>query len=289
MIQEVLNSFKSSLQLKTMSYQGIDWQYYTSGTGTQTILLLPGMLGTSEVLFPYFTHFSSSYRVIMPIYPNLYTMKELLQGLHILLRKEKAENVVLIGSGFGGAIAQCYMRKHPKLITHLILLHSNTMNAHIPESAFHSRIVYLAKMIKFTDLMPLAYIKSSYKKNFKSIIKSLSKDNLFWKNYLYDLANTYTKPNMNASFGRLFDFTSNYQLTSTDHEHWKGTTLLIEDTCQDSYLSIERDSLHLIYPDAFIHIEDGLASVNSLDKYETYIQVIEGFIADSSALHQVAL
>lgn len=278
MIQEVFNSFQSSYHLKSMSLQGTTWQYYTSGTGKQTIVLLPGILGTSEILFPYFTYFKSHYQVIMPIYPNLYTVKELLHGLHILLQKEKSENIILIGSGFGGAIAQCYMRKHPKLVAHLVLLHSNTINTHIPESAFHNRILYLAKIIKFTDIMPLFYIRSSYKNNFKKISKSLSKDNLFWKDYLTKLTTTFTKPNMNASFGRLFDFTSNYQLSNDDYKNWTGTTLIIEDTCQDSYMSIEKDSLHLVYPKATIHTEPGLASINSLDKYETYIQVIEKFL-----------
>lgn len=283
-MQEVLNVFQTTYPPHQATFQNSTFNYYIGGNGNRTLLLLPGILGTNEILFPYFIELTKSYKVIMPIYPNLYTIKELLQSINFILKKEKIDTLTLVGCGFGGIVAQCFVRNRPKKVEQMILIHSNSISDDFPEAAFHSRIVYLAKMIKFTDFMPLSITKSSYKKTFKKIGNALSTDKVFWKNHLIKLADSYTKSHMNASLGRLFDFTSNYKLTSSDLKTWQGTSLIIEDTYDDPYTTLEREILHKLYSSSQIVTIPGLGSINILEHSPKYLEAITQFLETENFL-----
>ena len=64
------------------------------------------------------------FRVVYPAYPRVQSLDDLADGIAAILAAENIARASVLGASFGGAVAQCMVRRHPDRIERLIL--SNT-------------------------------------------------------------------------------------------------------------------------------------------------------------------
>ena len=62
-----------------------------------------------------------SYQVIAPAYPPVRSMAELVAGVTAILDAEGIPTAHVVGSSFGGYLAQCLVRAHPERVKMLVL------------------------------------------------------------------------------------------------------------------------------------------------------------------------
>ncbi|MBL7814807.1 MAG: alpha/beta hydrolase [Saprospiraceae bacterium] len=103
----------------------------TGKTGSETILLLHGLMGGLSNFGDVITHFSKNYNVVMPTLP-IYEMPMLsvsLDGLLTFLEEfvdyKGFERVHLIGNSLGGHIALLYVLKNPNRVASMTLTGSS--------------------------------------------------------------------------------------------------------------------------------------------------------------------
>jgi proline iminopeptidase len=119
--------------------------YRATGTesGKPPIIVLQGRPGGSVGSYArYFSYLETEHRVIYydprgsgnsEVKPELsyYTMAELVHELDVVRRVlARADRVILVGHGFGGALAQHYAVAHPAAVDRLILLSSLPANGY---------------------------------------------------------------------------------------------------------------------------------------------------------------
>lgn len=76
-----LDSFRKEHTIKKILYRDKEWTYYSCGKGKDTIVILPGGLGTGEAAFCYIQSLEKRHKIIAPVYPAINTVDELIEGL----------------------------------------------------------------------------------------------------------------------------------------------------------------------------------------------------------------
>jgi pimeloyl-ACP methyl ester carboxylesterase len=113
---------------------GLEWSYTSSGAGDPIVVLLPGGLGSSDSLFHLIEPIEQAHRVVAisltrrgpgrPRSTEPASLEMILKGILAVLDAEGADRVHVIGSSYGGWLAQEFAERHPERVHHLILLHT---------------------------------------------------------------------------------------------------------------------------------------------------------------------
>lgn len=106
------------------------FHYLEKGQGKQTILLLHGIMVTSNIWKNYLEHFSEKYKVyaIDFLGHGLSTKKEdlniedLVKQIDIFIQKKNIKNPIIIGHSLGGLVASIYASHHQENISRLVLI-----------------------------------------------------------------------------------------------------------------------------------------------------------------------
>ncbi len=130
---------------RIIALNGFTLWYHTTGTerGKPPIIVLHGRPGGAIRSYEqFFRYLEDDHRIIYydprgcgnsEVKPQLsyYTMAELVHELDAVRQTiAKAERIILIGHGFGGALAQHYAVAHPEAVDRLILLSSLPANGY---------------------------------------------------------------------------------------------------------------------------------------------------------------
>ena len=116
-----LESYRRTHPYKEIQVEGRQWRYVVGGQGERTLLLLPGGTLVPDTYFILLEALEHDYHVIVPAYAAVPTMTELVTGAAAILDAEGIERVDVMGSSFGGYVAQCFVRAHPDHVDRLIL------------------------------------------------------------------------------------------------------------------------------------------------------------------------
>lgn len=280
MLRDELTLFREQHKVKSLLIDDNEWRYFSVGKGENTIVILPGGLGTSEAAFHYIKYFENKYNVIAPIYPNVYTMDELVEGLKIIIDHEAVTNINLFGNSFGGLLAQCYMKKYSKEVKNLVLAHTTTITSDYPIEEANERINSLKKASKMVELFPLFLLKTMYNKKFKKISSKIVGEEEFWEQYFKELVKNYDKNSLKSSLARMVDFSTNYKFKYDFLQDWNGGILIIEADDDNSFSAKEKEYLKKLYRSAKIHTDHGFGHVTTFVKRNEYMEYIDDFISN---------
>lgn len=106
---------------RTLRVGSTDWTYRIAGSGAEGLLLLPGALGGGEAYFALAESLSSQLRSILIEYPIVTGLDEMLSGLAAILEREGFERTAVLGSSFGGIVAQAFRLRFPERTTRVVL------------------------------------------------------------------------------------------------------------------------------------------------------------------------
>ena len=137
------------------------FEYVEQGEGP-VILVLHGLFGALSNFQDVLQHFSSHYRVVIPMMP-IYSLpvldtnvKSLAKFIHKFIQFKGFEKVNLLGNSLGGHVALVYSVRHPEKVQTLTLtgssgLYENTMGQSYPRKG---NIDYVRERVQYTFYDP---------------------------------------------------------------------------------------------------------------------------------------
>lgn len=98
------------------------WRYSITGDASETVLVLPGALGTRAAL-PLVDALCLTFRVVCVSYGNATTMRETTAALARILDAEKIRRTHVVGASYGSVIAQFLAFHEPSRVGGVALVH----------------------------------------------------------------------------------------------------------------------------------------------------------------------
>ena len=81
--------------IRLHSYSNIEWEYISHGESIRVILFLNGGLRIAESAYQYIKIFCGDYRVIVPTYPPIHNVDDIVIGINEILQKEHINSTLL--------------------------------------------------------------------------------------------------------------------------------------------------------------------------------------------------
>ena len=271
-----INDFRSSHVTKHIFVNGIEWEYIVSGKGASTILLLPGALSTAESMFHIIKALEKKYRVITPSYNLSQTMIGLCEGIERILSEELADEVHIIGSSYGGLVAQYFVRKFPDKVKNIVLAHSFIIKQGL------ERILRIAS--KLVQIAPKNLLKVLLKlKVKKHLINKLKSTNhiekeFWWVYYSKAIDSGFLINVLIHQNKTLLECTMLPTFNQNDLQNWHGKVLIIESENDRVVSKKDRNNLKSIYPNGEVYTFKDAGHMSFITKRETIIKIINIFL-----------
>ena len=272
--KEWLKNFREMHHYHHLNVGDINWKYIKCGMGKEVIVILPGSIRSAEVWAKLISYLETGYRIITPTYPAIETMGEGVEGIKGIIEKEKARRIILIGSSFGGWLAQVFVRKHPGMVKKLIL--SNTSG---PD---HIMSRSLLEYTRFTlPKYPEKILKLIYRRSYLKILSDAGEDEReFWKALMTEILFYYTtKKEIITMFSAIYDFARYYRFNPGDLKYWRGKVLIIESS-DDIHKEDSRDGLRSLYPKAVIKTLKNTGHTAGYIAHPAYIRTVKKFLSE---------
>jgi pimeloyl-ACP methyl ester carboxylesterase len=258
---------------------GITWEYLTSGNPTgQPLLLFTGALSTAESVWRTLPLLAQEqYRLICPSYPpEMDTMSGLADGTAALLAHLEIQSTNVVGGSYGGMLAQVFTRRHPDLVSKLVLSHT-----YPPVSSRAHRVTPAMRMFK---VLPMFLVKKMLRDRMIGILPSKpSPELLLVAAQVRETVDTrLTRQAALNTFYRMMDF-DNQAFSPTDLDGWPGKTLIMLASDDPTTPESLRKTLLDLYPGARLHLFKGSGHATAILETREYIQVMESFLAETDA------
>lgn len=186
MLPDLLH-FKSLHQTRKLIIESKEWEYIIAGNRGPVILLLPGGASTAESAFPLIQLLEVDHTVITPSYQLSEDMSGLCKGIAAILANENIEKLHLVGSSYGGLVAQYFVRMYPEKVKSLVLAHTfivrqrvagklqvaSRLLAVIPDSILNFLLTLRINKLLLNKLSSINHPeKDFWKAYFKNLIRS---------------------------------------------------------------------------------------------------------------------
>ena len=116
-----LEAFRAGHRYRTLDVDGVRWRYLAGGSGQQTVLLPSGGTWVPDMYLLLIEALERGFRVLAPAYPAGAGITGLADGLAAILDAEGVGQADVLGSSFGGFVAQTFARRHPDRVRRLVL------------------------------------------------------------------------------------------------------------------------------------------------------------------------
>ena len=266
--RELLKEFRSTHLYREHTVDGVIWKYLSSGKG-EPLILLPGGLRFAETWFKLITVLENKYYIVSPTYPSVEAMDDIIKGISGIFESEKIQKAHVVGTSFGGWVAQCFIRKYPEKVKTLIL--SNTMGPH----GISRTQVRFGQIL--TSVFPNWFISMALERNYLKILSVTDEDREFWKAYLKELSLKTTKDDILAQQKCSLDFTT-FSFGNNDLANWNGRILILESDDDPAVKPSFREELKALYPSAHIHTFHNAGHTPGYSNPGEYIFVMTNFL-----------
>ncbi len=260
-----LLKFRSNHQAKIITHDNLDWQYYDIGNKHSdiTLVFLHGTTGSKEIFWLQMKALENSYRILSFDLPAIIGVDKLAKGIFQILRKNNITNdMIIIGTSFGGFLAQEFCSTYENAVTKLIL--SNTF---INTEYYYQKY---KKLLLTQKLIPTFALKRFMKKGLLTITHDQTREYL-----LEQLEHNLSKKTL---MSRLKSFTTDKTLVNRSNlPH-----ILIIETIDDPLVPEElQDTLKRSYPSAIVKTFEKEANhFPYLTRSSEYNQSLSNFIRD---------
>jgi pimeloyl-ACP methyl ester carboxylesterase len=249
----------------------VRWEYIVSGQGEQTLLILPGALGTAETSFEYILAFEPAYRVVSVSYPSAITsVAPLVRGLLDILDAESVARAHVIGGSYSGFIAQSLVRQHPGRVRSLIL-----SDAGIPQP---ERIAKTKALLLAASVRPWSAMRAMLRLANRLALRDGTPQHRFWRSYFDAVLDSISPEEVIARLTVTIDFDRGQAFSPSDLDGWDGAVMIVDADGDRLFNAAERAAVRDLYPAARHHtFRDGGHS-GTLDNAQEYIALYRDFL-----------
>jgi len=135
---------------KKINVNGVKWNYYAGGNGSETILFLHGMGGNYDLWWQQIIEFEQDYKIISYSLPeSINSLENASKGILKILETEHVDKFYAVGTSMGGYIAQYLVSVIPNRVEKVVF--GNTFppnNLIAAENATKSKVMpYLPEIL----------------------------------------------------------------------------------------------------------------------------------------------
>ncbi|MGD2248199.1 MAG: alpha/beta hydrolase [Candidatus Methanofastidiosia archaeon] len=269
--REYFKKFRERHPHKTCECNTVSWEYISCGTG-EPLVLLPGGVRSCDTWFKMITALENQYKIVSPTYPALKTMASIIHGIIHILELEKVDKGHILGTSFGGWVAQCIVRSNPEKVETLILSHTSA------PGSISNPVLTLAEIL--TYVYPEWLLQSALKRRYYSLLSVPDFESAFWKAFTEELSLNTTKDDIKAQQKCTRDFEKNYEFSPNDLSDWPGRILLIESDNDPAFTVSVREALKGLYPTAQVYTFENAGHTPGYTNPDEYIRVLKEFLAE---------
>jgi pimeloyl-ACP methyl ester carboxylesterase len=270
--REKLLQFRAKHPCQEVTVADVRWEYLVGGEGTETLLLLNGGLRIAETAFAYVQLFEPTYRVIVPTYPPLWDIDEIVDGIAAILEQEHVQDVLVLGQSYGGMVAQVMVQRYPTRVKKLVLSSTG------PLLAPRLQRVVLMLILVIAPFLPGRIMKNIYKKSISQILSVSESQRDFWQAYLDQIfEERLSKADVLSHFRTGKDTLKKYGYDRADADPWPGEVLVIGGENDPVSTETDRKKIVAFYPNARLEIVSGAGHAIVLSKPDEYAASIKAF------------
>jgi pimeloyl-ACP methyl ester carboxylesterase len=222
---------------------GVVWEYLACGQGNEVMVLLPGGFGAATTAFQYALALGENYRVFSFSYPAaLATAAALADGVAAVLAAEGVRRAHVLGGSYSGAVAQVLLRRHPALLSSLILSHTT---APAPR-----RARWLLPALLLFATLPMPLLRGAlYLLNY-AFLPGRGPAQRFLRGHFAAMIACFERRAYTSRLRVMLDFDRNMRFAPADLRDWPGRLLLAEAAHDGMVRPAERAALQALYPQA---------------------------------------
>lgn len=275
-LDERLRAFRHDHPYREVDVGRVKWRYLVGGQGERTLLLVPGGTLVPDAFFTVIEDLERDHRVVAPAYPPVRTMADVTKGVATILDAEHVGQADVLGSSFGGYVAQCFVRHHPERVSRLVL--AQTGARHI------AGVGPLRLLGCLSALAPAGAVRFVFWRIWIRWVRLAAipgRERAFWLGLLREiLTRQLTKAHLVSMLVCLGDFAGRYRFTGTDLANWPGRVLILESSRDEVYSPVERAALRALYPQARIYTFRDAGHSAVFTHTGEYVAAIRCFLAE---------
>jgi len=272
--EQRLRAFRASYPNKSLAVAGVQWKYRICGEGLRTLLLLPGGELVNDMGFDLAAALAPRFRILYPAYPRVESLDSLADGIAAILDAEKIVRMWVLGASFGGAVAQCLVRRHPDRIERLILSNTGVPMAHLVRGRQIANAILSS--------IPWPVLRGLLAKSIIKLLGAPAAELPFWRGYTKELfAVELTKADVMANLRIQLDYHRRYRFAPNDLTNWLRTTpgkIFVIESDNDIFNAERRKALRDTYPQAPVHTFHGAGHAPAFSRPAEYLEVLGRFL-----------
>jgi pimeloyl-ACP methyl ester carboxylesterase len=267
---ERLQAFRADHPNRSLTVAGVAWQYRMLGAGDHCLLLLPGGELVNDMGFDLAAALAPRFRIVYPAYPRVTALEDLADGVEAILAAENIRSLTVLGASFGGAVAQCMIRRHPQRIERLILSNTGVPLAHLVRGRKVANAVLSA--------MPWPVLRGLLSRSILKLVGAPADELPFWRSYVTELFETrLAKADIMANLEIQLAYHQRFRFTPEDLAAWPGKIFVIESD-NDIFNAERRKALRDTYPQAPVYTFHGAGHAPAFSRANEYLEVLGRFL-----------
>jgi pimeloyl-ACP methyl ester carboxylesterase len=268
-----LLQFRSTHPMRHQSIDGVEWNYILSGTGTETVLIVNGMLGIADTTYRIVINLEKTYRVLSLSYPSYLEVGALVDGLIKLLDREGIQRVHFVGTSLGTAVGHVLVRRYPDRLARMVLSTFGIYDS--------KKLRQIEQFVSLLNRLPYWLIKKYFKLVYPLSLKGLSQsEKQFQLVYLKDLldfqCDKQTIINQYRMILEMFENSSRYGLEDPIS---KSSVLIMQSQDDASFDRTAQAAFRQTYPNAHIRLFEEGGHLREIRDEEEHIATIYQFLA----------
>jgi pimeloyl-ACP methyl ester carboxylesterase len=198
-------------------------------------------------------------------------MAQLVAGAAAILDAEGIEHVDVMGSSFGGYVAQCFVRAHPDRVDRLILAVSGVRHF------VSSTPLYL--LAQFMKVLPASAVRFMMWRLWSTLVTTSSEEQAFWLGLLREILTTQlSKANLVSVTEEIYDFSAHYHFKSGDLAAWPGKILILESDQDKDFSPAVRAETRAVNSQARVHTFHDAGHTAIMTSTDEFVKTIREFL-----------
>jgi len=268
--EERLRAFRASYPNKPLAVAGVAWKYRICGAGARALLMLPGGELVNDMGFDLAGALAPRFRIVYPAYPRVQSLDSLADGIAAILDAENIARIAALGASFGGAVAQCMVRRHSARIERLILSNTGVPMAHLVRGRKIANAVLSS--------IPWPLLRGLLERSILKLLGAPAGELPFWRSYTKELFETQlAKTDVMANLRIQYEYHLRYRFAPDDLAAWPGKVFVIESD-NDIFNAERRKALRDTYPQAPVYTFQGAGHAPAFSRADEYLEVLGRFL-----------
>lgn len=279
--REDLTKFCENHQYQKINVENAEFRYLLCGSGSQTLVFLVGGTGVSEMYMNYITALEKDYRILTFDYPMEYTsLKELCEGISLLLTKLSIPKAIFVGSSLGGYVAQIFAAAHHEQTEGMCLFSTAGLDEQTITNLKKSH-KYVGVMFALMKIIPYNWLKPFLiKVSMKHVSDASNEEYRYLDDMFRFIFQDYTKEFDMHMTKLMIDISNQHPYTEKDFRYLDGRVLLIFPEKDASFTPEMQNDLKKIMTNPVVIDNVKGGHVATMIKVKQYVDAIRSFVKE---------